>query len=117
MIFEIRFQRRISGYGGPGSPWAREYLYLEAKDKREANKFFQTLIRLPDYNRHLYGYGLMNRELGTYYRAVEVQSVNVGYFTSFSTFEPRVYTQAELTTMRVESDAVLARSLKQRDGT
>lgn len=116
MIFEIKFQRRISGYGGPGSSWAKDFLYLEAKDKREANKFFLTLVRAPDYKRGLYGWGIMNKELGNHYRAIAVPDVKSENFSMFSTFKAKVYTQVELIEMAKASDEVTKRVLGEIPG-
>jgi hypothetical protein len=99
-LFEIMFKRRISGYGGPGSPWATECLYLEAASNREANKFFLTLIDPP---RNWHAQGLMNYHLGTFYRAKAATQVDASRFSMFSVFKPQVYTQAELTLIAQEA--------------
>lgn len=102
-ILEIQFEVRISGYGGPKSPWALEYVYLRAWNKREADQFFQTLLRSP-HGPQL-SWGIMNRELGNYWRAKEVMLVDASKFTKgFSPFEPKVYSQAELTAMAADYD-------------
>lgn len=99
-IFEIRFKRRISGYGGPGSSWATDTLTLVADNKRAANKFFkEEVIMRPEPDKGFYGWGINRREMGTWYRAVEVSAIDISKYTSFDTFEPRLYTQDELRKM------------------
>lgn len=98
-LFEIVFKVRISGYGGPGSSWAKHTLTFEAKNKREANKFFSEELIDPPQPPNYFGWGILRRELGTWYRAVEVTTVNVEKYNAINicnVFEPRVYTQDEL---------------------
>lgn len=113
-LFEIAFKRRISGYGGPGSSWAKEVLVLEAKDKREANAFFSKELITPPRSPGFYCWSIHRRELGMWYRAIKVQSIDMSKHHTFDTFEARVYTQIELRAMRAEDDRLRAEWVTQQ---
>ncbi len=100
-LFEIRFKRIISGYGGP-NPWATDTLTFEAKNKREANKFFkEVMVMPPNYTKNppRYCYSVARREMKCWYNSVEVTCLDKSKYSEcqvFNSFEARVYTQDEL---------------------
>ncbi len=100
-LFEIKFKTRISGYGGPGSSWAMNALTMIADSKKDAHKFFSELILVPEPP-HFYTFGLAGKELGAWYRPVEVQAVNPENYGLFNVFASRPYTKAELLSHRLD---------------